>query len=124
MTADVTAFANERWKAIAGAPGYSVSDHGRVRNDRTGHVLVPFLCGRPYVYLRVDLWINAGKKPALVHRLVAEAFIPKDPDPRIAFLRREVNHFDNDTSNNHYSNLEWVTRRENEMHKRFMELTA
>ena len=50
-------------------------------------------------------------KTYLLHRLVAEAFIPKPSE-----LHIEVNHKDRDPSNNHVSNLEWVTRAENIRH--------
>lgn len=46
----------------------------------------------------------------LVHRLVAQAFIP-NPDNK-----SDVNHIDADTMNNHVSNLEWNTRTENMAH--------
>jgi len=44
-----------------------------------------------------------------VHRLVAEAFLQK-PDNINLY---EVNHIDGNKSNNHVSNLEWVSRQEN-----------
>jgi HNH endonuclease/NUMOD4 motif len=110
----------EHWKPVGDVPGYSVSDLGRVRNDRTGRILKQFPRGYDNLYAGVDLYHNRRRIPKLAHRLVAAAFLPADPNP----ARIEVNHYDCDTLNNHFSNLEWVTRSENEMHKHFMEIAT
>lgn len=61
-------------------------------------------------YLRCNIAQDGKFRLWLVHRLVAEAFIP-NPDNK-----PEVNHIDGDKSNNNVSNLEWVTREENIRH--------
>ena len=48
----------------------------------------------------------------LVHRLVALTFLGC-PE---GYEKMDVNHIDGDKSNNHYSNLEWVTHHENLKH--------
>lgn len=48
-----------------------------------------------------------GCKTAYVHRLVAEAFIPKP------LGATEVDHIDGDRTNNNLTNLRWVTHKEN-----------
>jgi hypothetical protein len=48
----------------------------------------------------------------LAHRLVALAFV-ENPDP---VNKKFVNHKDGVKANNHYTNLEWVTKSENELH--------
>lgn len=59
-------------------------------------------------YLRVELPIKPNHpKKFLVHRLVAETFIPCND------LSLQVNHKDENKHNNDVSNLEWVTPKEN-----------
>ena len=49
----------------------------------------------------------------LIHRLMAEAWL-KNPDPDIF---TEVNHIDKNRSNNNIENLEWISRKDNMLHK-------
>ena len=58
-------------------------------------------------YLFIGLYKNKVGKPFLVHRLVAMAFIP-NPDNL-----PQVNHKDENKSNNHVENLEWCTAKYN-----------
>jgi hypothetical protein len=48
-----------------------------------------------------------------VHRLVAHHWISPEPEPHPLFGRYEVDHIDGDASNNHYSNLQWITHQKN-----------
>lgn len=91
----------ERWAACQDH-GYSVSDHGNVRNDRTDKALTPYRADRTG-HLRVDL---PSRRPG-VHVLVMEAFGGIQPPGT------EVCHDDNDPTNNHVSNLRWDTRSAN-----------
>ena len=61
-------------------------------------------------YPNVGIGYNGETKTILVHRLVAQAFIPNPEN------KPNVNHIDGDTHNNHVSNLEWVTQSENVNH--------
>lgn len=61
-------------------------------------------------YSLVSLHRDAKKISTPVHILVAKAFIP-NPDGKL-----EVNHKDGNKLNNHYLNLEWVSRIENQRH--------
>ena len=47
-------------------------------------------------------------KECSIHRLVAECFIPNP------FNKEEVHHIDGNKSNNHYLNLQWVTKKEHD----------
>jgi DNA-binding transcriptional regulator YiaG len=61
-------------------------------------------------YRAIGTKVNGRQRTLYVHRLVAAAFIDKPEG------RDEVNHLDGDKTNNSVSNLEWVTRRENQVH--------
>lgn len=77
---------------------YQVSDDGKVyRID--GMELHQYYVSRGYKI--VILYKDKKQKTKLVHRLVAEAFIP-NPDNL-----PQVNHKDEDKENNTVSNLEW-----------------
>ena len=100
----------EIWKDISGFDGdYKISSFGRVwskNKSKDEGILKP---GREHSgYLRVMLYRD-GKIVAcpLVHRLVAEGFIP-NPD-----RKPQVNHIDEDKANNTVENLEWMTAKEN-----------
>lgn len=98
----------EIWKSIEGYNGlYEVSSFGRVRSLRLGKtkILKPGknTCG----YLRVELHKDGEKKKFLIHRLVAEEFIP-NPEGK-----PQVNHKSEVKTENFVENLEWTTRSEN-----------
>lgn len=61
-------------------------------------------------YITVSLCKDNNTHTHLVHRLVAEAFIPNFEN------KPQVNHIDGDRNNNHVNNLEWVTDNENKSH--------
>ena len=110
----------EIWKTIEGFEGlYEVSNLGRVRSlDRVrkagygstanvkGKILTPqYLKGTKYSV--VTLCRNEAGKHYLIHRLVATAFIDNP------YNLPEVNHKDENPSNNNVSNLEWCDRKYN-----------
>ncbi len=87
--------------------GYTIREDGEVRS-RFGRVIKQQL-DRPG-YARVELWRDGEGKKYLVHRLLAQAFIP-NPEGK-----PQVNHIDGDKKNNALTNLEWVTQSENQLH--------
>lgn len=105
-------FQNEEiWKEIAGFEGlYAVSSKGRVKNLKSGKVLKNLV--NTHGYARVGLCNGNGTKRKMirVHRLVAQAFIP-NPNGL-----PQVNHIDEDKTNNNVSNLEWCTASQNTRH--------
>jgi hypothetical protein len=103
----------EEWKDIKDMDGfYQISNFGRIQSFITyrqnkkeiGKILKPFYVTKNYLH------ISLFKKNYSMHRLVAEHFIPNPNN------LPQVNHIDGNKSNNHYSNLEWVTNRENVSH--------
>ena len=100
----------EQWRPVVGYEGlYEVSSYGNVRSIKRDIILKPRDNG---VYLRVNLYKNGKLKGCSVHRLVAEAFIPNPEN------LETVNHIDEDKTNNHVYNLEWMTRKENVRHSK------
>lgn len=102
------ALAGDVWKPVKGYEGlYEVSNKGRVRslNYRgTGRCEVLCQGGCSNSYHKVVLFKGSGKGLTKdVHRLVAEALL--DNEEQLP----EVNHKDEDKSNNSSDNLEWCT---------------
>ena len=107
----------EEWRAVPGYEGlYEVSSYGRVKSiDRyvksksyrlhKGKVLSPGKDRNGYLF--VVLSYNGKHKGITVHRLVAESFIP-NPDNL-----PQVNHKDEDKTNNNVDNLEWCDAKYN-----------
>jgi hypothetical protein len=58
-------------------------------------------------YRRVELWNNRRHKKYMVHRLVAQAFIPNPNN------KPEIDHIDGNPLNNMVNNLRWCSHREN-----------
>lgn len=104
---------DELWAVVPGTDGMiEVSNFGNarsyLRNREHGSTIKASCDTAGYPTLRLSL--GGVKKNYMVHRYVAQAFIP-NPDNK-----REVNHIDGNKANNHVSNLEWVTHKENLQH--------
>lgn len=103
----------EIWRPIEGYEGlYEVSSYGRVRSLdmyvrcksyrlHKGKVLSPIINTNGYLFVGLQ-----GKRFS-VHRLVAQAFIPNPQG------LPQVNHIDENKSNNNVDNLEWCDAKYN-----------
>ena len=105
----------EIWKDIVGYEGlYKVSNKGNVysverinsQGRKWGGQTLKLLLDK-IGYIRVNLCKDGRIKNVTVHRLVAEMFIPNPNN------YPEVNHRDEDKTNNCVENLEWCTREYN-----------
>lgn len=101
----------EIWKEITGYEGiYEVSNCGNVRRihkDKRSSNYKVLKQDNLRGYRKVHLYKDGKGKPFQVHRLVAEAFISNPNN------LPQVNHKDENTSNNHVENLEWCTLKYN-----------
>ena len=121
----------EQWKAITGYEGlYEVSSYGRVKSisryeshyekhhgirrlvkrHQKGRILKTSM--RKTGYVQIILSKQSKIRTFTVHRLTAQEFCPGFKSSL------HVNHKDGIKDNNHYKNLEWVTRTENMIHAR------
>ena len=96
----------EIWKDIIGFEGiYEISNLGRIRRIKTGRILSTRRSDGWYI--TVTLYKDKKRYGKSLHRLVSEAFI-SNPDNL-----PEVNHRDEDKTNNRVDNLEFCDHKYN-----------
>jgi hypothetical protein len=100
----------EIWKTIEDFPDYQVSNLGNIRSLKWNKVksIKTHQDSRGYVF--VGFFQDKKKYTRMVHRLVGMAFLPKVAN------KTQINHKDLNKFNNHYTNLEWSTQKENVHH--------
>lgn len=87
---------------------YIVTKEGSIISKYTGKQLYVHTNKKGYQFVR--LYVHGVSKTHLVHRVIAEIYIPKQMG------KNEVNHIDGNKANNAVWNLEWVTAQENVKH--------
>ena len=97
----------EVFKPIPGYEGYyNVSNKGRVYSLISNKILKTWFDGRGR-YQRIRLYKDGERKNYDIHKLVALTFVEGYKEGL------EVNHIDEDKTNNNPNNLEWCTHSEN-----------
>lgn len=98
------------WKPIIGYENlYKINNYGEVLSLRSNKILKPNDNGIGYFI--IQLCKNGKRKNYLIHRLVAEHFLDNPNN------LPEVNHKDEDKSNNFVNNLEWCKHKYNMNYK-------
>lgn len=104
----------EIWKDIKNYEGcYQVSNLGRVRSlnyKQTKQIKELSYRVNHKGYIDVHLSKNGKSKRIVIHRLVAQTFIP-NPN-----ALPQINHIDGNKQNNNTTNLEWCNNSENQKH--------
>jgi hypothetical protein len=95
-------------KKIPWAERYEVSENGIVFDTLRGRYLNKRIGKNGYEY--VNMVIDGRRVIKSVHRIVGRVFVD-GYDPTL-----DINHIDGIKTNNVFSNLEWVTRRQNIQH--------
>jgi len=101
----------EEWRDVKGYEGlYQVSNLGNVKRvgKATGATVGRIISGwKQKGYILCALWNHRKSEKCQVHRLVAEAFLPNPQN------LPQVNHKDENKSNNCVDNLEWCDAKYN-----------
>ena len=106
---------DEIWRDIKNYEGlYQVSNWGRVKslgNDKSRKERILSPGKNTWGYLQINLCREGKYKVYQLHRLVLMTFSPIENMENL-----DCNHIDEVKTNNHLSNLEWVTHKENINH--------
>lgn len=86
---------------------YLISPYGKVFSLHLNKIMKSRVNKpHPYLYITLGSHVSKNKKTIAIHRLVAEHFVPNIGN------KEQVHHIDDDPLNNHFTNLLWVTSKE------------
>jgi hypothetical protein len=94
---------------LKGYEQYQVTDDGKVFNTKTNRWIKPYICKIGYVKYNLSNTLTNKRTHILAHRFVAYTYLPL-PENINSY---EVDHIDEVKTNNHYTNLQWITHSEN-----------
>jgi hypothetical protein len=90
---------------------YSVSNYGRIKNNKTNKILKPNITDEGY--MNISLINKENRQNIPIHRLVCEYFNKKMNDND-----NVVNHINEKKYDNYYKNLEWTSIKKNNQHSK------
>jgi HNH endonuclease/NUMOD4 motif len=115
-------FYNEKWKEFSlgynSQKRYAISTYGRLMsfmdNIKDGDILKGSLTSG-YNSFRYRIYANKKviNRNILLHRVVAEQFLPNENEEKIFVI-----HLDFDKNNNRVENLRWATKEQMEVHNK------
>ena len=93
----------EIWQVIRGFENHSISTEGMVKTNKTEYVK-RIQNNKKTGYTHTKVGGTLGWRSMAIHRLVAEAFLPRVEG------KNEVDHINRDKTDNRLVNLRWVDR--------------
>ena len=104
-----------RWRVIPEFPNYSVSENGDVWSHKRKMMMSWSVKIASSTSSYTSPVVEIYRKKRKVSRLVAYAFVKNERDNEQFNI---VDHIDRDPWNNHYTNLRWVSNRENQRNRK------
>lgn len=103
----------EQWRDISFAPKYEVSNHGRIRNKKTKHILTPRAPRQNHKQLTIFLCCGVwGKEQHTISQIVYNTWCLREGENQTYYgangfnvRNNRIGHYDGDITNNRADNL-------------------